>query len=313
MGPSGHRIPALLAACALLGGAPSARAQSGYYNLDGGRPVRVEDATVIERYALEIEPLPIRAERSLGAVYRFRAEPHLSYGILPRTQVEVGLPLEMRDVRGIRTSGLAGVELSAMHNFNNEARFVPAFALWAGTRLPVGAVAPKQARVAARGIMTRTLPVVRLHVNAEYSTTLKSAGCDSLPNGAGCPIVDNGTICFSRAPIDASCAAGESSRGAALPPPPPGSVRGRWVGGVAIDHVFPLRSLLVAADVFAERDASRLARTEWTAESGARLQLGTQTAADVGVGRHFTGGDRSWFITAGFSIELALRPLMRGL
>ena len=308
-----HRPAAALLGAFLLAATSPALAQSGYYNLDGGRPIRVEDAAVIERYALEIEPLPLRAERAFGAVYRYRVEPHIAYGIFPRTQVEVGLPFESRDVRGNRTSGLAGVELSAMHNFNNEGRFVPALALWGGTRLPLGAVAPKNARYAARGIMTRTLPLVRLHVNAEYSTTLKSPSCDSLPNGAGCPFVDNGNVCFSRAPISASCAAGEASRSAALPPPPPGSVRGRWVGGVAIDRAFPLHSFLLAADVFAERDASRLARTEWTAETGARFQLGTQTSGDVGLGRHFTGDDRSWFITIGLAYELGLRPLMRGL
>ena len=221
--------------------------------------------------------------------------------------------MESRDVRGDRTSGLAGIELSAMHSFNNEGRFVPAFALWGGTRLPVGAVAPRNARYAARGIMTRTLPLVRLHVNAEYSTTLKSPSCDSLPNGAGCPFVDNGNVCFSRAPISASCAAGEASRSVALVPPPSGSIRGRWVGGAAIDRVFPLRSLLVAADVIAERDGSRLARTEWTAEVGARKQLGVLTSLDVGAGRHFTGDDRSWFVTGGLAFEFGLRPLMRGL
>ena len=307
-----HRPPAVLISGLLLAASP-ALAQSGYYNLDGGRPIRVEDAAVIERYALEIEPFPLRAERALGAVYRYRAEPHLSYGIFPRTQVELGLPLEARDVRGNRTSGLAGIELSAMHSFNNEGRFMPALALWGGARLPVGAVAPKQARYAARGIMTRTLPLVRLHLNAEYSTTLKSPSCDSLPNGAGCPFVDNGNVCFSRTPISASCSAGEASRTAALVPPPPGSIRGRWVAGAAVDRAFPLHSLLVAADVFAERDASRLARTEWTAEAGLRMQLGVRSSLDVGAGRHFTGDDRSWFLTGGLAFELGIRALMRGL
>ena len=114
--------------------------------------------------------------------------------------------------------------------------------------------------------------------------------------------------------MNASCAAAETAReAAALPPPAPGSVRGRWVGGVAVDHVFPLRSLLVAADLFAEHDASRLAVTEWTAETGVRVQLGPRTSGDLGVGRHFTGDDRSWFVTGAVAVELGVRALMRGL
>lgn len=59
---------ALLALAALV--AP-AGAQTGYCNLDGGRPVRVEDAHVTERYTFELEPLPLRAERIANGVYRF--------------------------------------------------------------------------------------------------------------------------------------------------------------------------------------------------------------------------------------------------
>ncbi|MBL8960841.1 MAG: hypothetical protein JNJ98_13385, partial [Gemmatimonadetes bacterium] len=48
--PVGLMAPAL--ALALLGAvAGPVRAQTDYYNLDAGRPLRVEDALVIERHA----------------------------------------------------------------------------------------------------------------------------------------------------------------------------------------------------------------------------------------------------------------------
>ncbi|MBA2669021.1 MAG: hypothetical protein H0U67_01455, partial [Gemmatimonadetes bacterium] len=42
----------IVGALALFGGAPLA-AQTDYYNTDAGRPVRIEDAHPVERYAFE--------------------------------------------------------------------------------------------------------------------------------------------------------------------------------------------------------------------------------------------------------------------
>ena len=62
------RVVLLTAGLAYVENAP---AQASYGNLDAGFPVRVEDATVPERYALDLDPLKFRydelsAERNAG-------------------------------------------------------------------------------------------------------------------------------------------------------------------------------------------------------------------------------------------------------
>jgi len=89
-----------------------ADAQTDYYNTDRDRPVRIEDAFVTERYAFELKMAPVRLERSIGGSYRWGVEPELAYGILPRTQWEIGLPLTHLDAVGLRRqSGVAGLDV----------------------------------------------------------------------------------------------------------------------------------------------------------------------------------------------------------
>jgi hypothetical protein len=66
----------LLALIAITITAPlgSASAQ-GYYNLDAGRPGRVEDASPTARYELELQLLPVRFERFGGGGTRWRSDP----------------------------------------------------------------------------------------------------------------------------------------------------------------------------------------------------------------------------------------------
>jgi Putative MetA-pathway of phenol degradation len=147
----------------------SAAAQTDYYNTDAGRPVTIEDATPVERRAFEIQAAPLRLERTRPGVYTWGLEPELAYGILPRTHVELGFPLALIDagVAG-RTSGLAGVDLSVLHNFNLETA-IPALAVAADVLLPTGALGPDRAYASVKGIATRTLPWARFHVNAGYT------------------------------------------------------------------------------------------------------------------------------------------------
>src|SRR5690348_16329584 len=86
----------------LLSAAAPLAAQTDYYNTDAGRPLQVEDAYAVERRALEIQAAPLRLERSRRGVYRWGIEPELAAGLLPRTQLEVGLPIAIVD------AGLAG-------------------------------------------------------------------------------------------------------------------------------------------------------------------------------------------------------------
>ena len=238
-------------------------AQTDYYNTDEGRPVRIEDAAPVERYAFEIQLAPLRMERERGGVYSWEVAPELAYGILPRTQVEVGFPVAFRDGGA---EGLAGIEVSALHNLNTETRTLPAFAVAAGVLLPVGALGPDRAYPTVKGIATRTFPWARFHANAQYTLG------------------------------DDAEEVGEASR---------------WMAGLAVDRAFPLRSLLVTADVFAEQPLADGEELGWTAETGLRYQTSPQFNVDFGVGRRFTG-EQGWFFTVGAAHAFALRSLLPG-
>ena len=164
-----RRTLGTLAVAALTLLPAAASAQTDYYNTDAGRPVTVEDASAIERRAFEIQAAPLRLERARPGVYSWALEPELAYGILPRTQIELGLPLALIDA-GIagRRSGIAGVEVSALHNLNLETS-IPALAIAGDVLLPAGELGPDRAYVSVRGIATRTLSWARFHANVGYT------------------------------------------------------------------------------------------------------------------------------------------------
>lgn len=163
-------IPAGAAAAAALALGVPAHAQTDYYNTDAGRPVRIEDAYPVERYAFEAQVAPLRLERAGGGAYHWEFEPELAYGIFPRTHVEVGLPLAFRDGGEAKDGfGLAGVGVSVLHNLNVETRTLPALALAAEAVLPVGGFAPDRVYPSVKGIATRTYGFARFHANGRYT------------------------------------------------------------------------------------------------------------------------------------------------
>jgi hypothetical protein len=147
----------------------SAAAQTDYYNTDAGRPITVEDASATERYAFELQLAPVRLERGRAGRYRWGVEPEIAYGILPRTHVEIGLPLAFIDAAGSRRSGIAGVDFAILHNLNVETHTLPALALAVDVLAPVGALAPEEAHTSVKGIVTRTLAWARFHLNGSVS------------------------------------------------------------------------------------------------------------------------------------------------
>ena len=158
---------ALAGALLLLLPLPSI-AQTDYYNTDKGRPLLIEDAYPVERRAFEIQAAPLRLERATGGTYHWSIEPEIAFGVLPRTQLELGLPLSFVDALGERRSGIGGLELSALYNLNVETS-LPAFGVSAGALLPVGSLAPDNPLFSLKGIATRTLHWARFHVNGEYT------------------------------------------------------------------------------------------------------------------------------------------------
>ncbi len=244
-----------------------ASAQTDYYNTDAGRPIRIEDAYPLERRGFEIQAAPLRLERARGGVYHWGIEPELAVGILPRTEIEVGFPLAFTDAAGQRTIGLAGVDVSALYNLNAETT-IPALGVAAGVVLPAGRLAPDKAYPWVKGIGTRTFSWARFHVNGEYT--------------------------FASPP---TAVADESAGVAEL---------SQWVAGVAVDRTFPLRSMLLTAEVFAREPLVEGEHLEWNTGAGIRYQFRPRWALDAGFGRRLTGDDRAWYVTFGSAYAFGL-------
>lgn len=280
--PALVRLSLSAAVIALTGSALAA--QTDYYNTDAGRPVQVEDAYSTERYAFELKLAPVRLERGIGGVYNFGIEPEIAYGILPRTHIEIGLPLAYNDLGGGRSSsGVAGVELSAFHNLNTETRTLPALGLRADVLLPVGPLGPDNVFTSLKGIATRTFSFARFHVNGQYT--------------------------FGTSPD-------EQSR--VLPPPdqaeaPTSEVEvSRWLIGAAVDKTFPLRAMLVTADFFARQSIEKVEDVDYNIGTGVRYQVNPRFNIDGGVGRRINGPGQGWFVTFGTAYAFAIRSLLPG-
>ena len=263
---------ATMLAGALVGAlaAPLA-AQTDYYNTDAGRPLRIEDATAVERRAFEIQAAPLRLERSRAGAYHWGLEPEIAYGILPRTNIEVGVPFAFIDHGDDRTSGLSGIHLSAFHNLNTETS-IPALAVSGSVLLPVGALAADETYTSVKGILTRTFTWARFHLNGEYTFG-------------------------SRLEAGAATSAGAAELSS-------------WVGGLAVDRTFPLQAMLVSAEVYAREPIHTREELEWNTGIGIRYQLDPRFNVDGGIGRRLTGDDRGWYITFGtaYAVGLPWRP-----
>jgi len=245
----------MLALATLVAAPRAAVAQTDYYNTDRGRPFHIEDAYPVERRAFELQAAPLRLERGAGGVYHWSVEPELAYGILPRTQIEVGVPLSYVDAAGTRTYGMGGIDVSMLHNLNVETS-IPALAVGARALLPVGKFAPGQTFFTFTGIATRTFTWMRFHVNGGYT-------------------------------VGESSSAGDASE------------LSRWSAGIAMDRTFPLRSLLVGAEVVAQQVLGGGDNPAYVAGTGFRYQRSPRWAIDAGIGKRLTGDDRAWYVTFG--------------
>ena len=267
-------MPLFIAFLALLQLAPKAgSAQTDYYNTDAGRPLTVEDAYATERYAFEIQLAPLRLERTRGGIYQWGVEPELAYGILPRTHVEIGAPFSYVDVGGSRKAGLAGIELSVLHNLNVETGSIPALGIVGDVLFPAGPFGPDEAIISAKGIATRTMRWARFHLNGSYTFGSESSAGQSVDTRTG------------------------------------GVEVSRWLAGLSIDRTFPLRSMLIGAEVFAEQPLLDEEPVAWNAGAGIRYQLTPYFNIDGGIGKRLTGDERSWFARFGLSRQFAIRSL----
>ena len=312
-------------------------AQSDYYNLDGGRPNRIEDAVATSLNALGLQLGPLRAERLAGGTVRYRSEPKLSYGVLPFTDIEVRAPIVLvqppRASGASSVSGLASVGVGAMRVLNLETTNVPAVGIAGEVLLPYGNLAAPQTSYLAKGLATKTFGFGRFHLNGgigTYSVKLAAltdtSSCPTgvvvrrapgqAPCGGGPPIIID--LPCSRAPASgltsarasAFCGTGASAlqRGDSAPM----THGSRWVAGAGFDRASALRSTLVSADLVAERFAGLYPRLDWTAEIGLRRQVTPRLNVDAGIARRFLAPIPSTSLTIGATWEIATRALVPG-
>lgn len=257
------RVTYLVAALALS--ATAATAQTDFYNTDRGRPLTVEDATVVERRAIELQAVPLRVQRAGPGITSWGIAPEIAFGLAPRTQFEIGVPLRFVDAGalGSRTSGAAGVEFELLHQLNAETQLFPALALGVGTHLPAGPFAPARTLTTLRAAATRTLPWGRVHLNYNYTP------------------------------------------GEALTAADFGADEPRWLGGIALDRTLPLRSTLVGIDLTAEESLLDDGEVTWRSSMGMRRQVASRLVVDAGVFRRLSGGTPEWGFTMGGAFAFA--------
>lgn len=162
---------AIGAACAVLLGIAAfpavTRAQTDYRNLDDGRPVRTEDAFVVDHHEFEVLT-PFTYDAGVGGARRYTFQPELEYGIWPSTQLSVKVPIGIIDSSG-NDAGVGGLQFSGIYNFNAEGPHLPAFSARADLFLPVGALAGDRTLVSLKAIATRTFGLARLHLNGAWT------------------------------------------------------------------------------------------------------------------------------------------------
>jgi hypothetical protein len=260
-----------LAGALALSAARTLAAQTDFYNTSVGRPLRIEDAVPVEYRAVELNLAPVRLDVMSRDTRFWSLHPETTIGFLPRTQLQVALPLAYVDAPATSAHGVAGLDVSVMHALNMETS-IPALAVAGDISLPVGPLGGTSTYGTLKGIVTRTLPWARFHANAQVTAGPSTS-------------TDDPTTSVANDSRDLS----------------------RWLAGLAVDKTFVFHSLLVTAESFAEQPISSGASVAWSAGAGLRYQLDPRWTMDAGIGRRFTGDNRAWYVTLGSAYSLGLR------
>jgi Putative MetA-pathway of phenol degradation len=181
-------------------------------NLDEGRPLRLEDAYPIAHGEFAIEAGGGFTLQRRGTDRGFFPI-ELLYGPLPNLQVGIGTVLST-DPHEIDDAPKSGdLRFSALYNFNQETLTLPAFAAKLGVNAPTG-VDGHGFGVEAKGIVTKSIDRLSLHLNAGYEFLTSSRederdGRYHLAIGASYPL---GAPRFTRATLVGDVFAEQSSR-----------------------------------------------------------------------------------------------------
>lgn len=136
-------------------------------NLEPQLPTEVEDAEPIRSGAREVQ-LPIRLTREQDGDDRFVIEPRFAWGIAPRFQAVVGLPLVVGSSDRTNSGNLRG---DLLYKAIDEGGLLPAIAVAGGIELPTGKDA-EGTDLTLRLLATKSLGALpgthRLHANVVW-------------------------------------------------------------------------------------------------------------------------------------------------
>lgn len=246
--------------------ASGAQAQTDFYNTDHGRPLTIEDAIVVERHAFELQVAPLTFQRVARGVSHWGIAPSLAWGLAPRTHLEFSVPFAAED-DGSRT------------------------------RAPLEAAGVELELMHQLNAETTTLPAMALG----YSMVL--------PIG---PLAPSKAVVQARALLTRTLRWGRVHLNGAYAPgddlelfDPGAAELNRWQAGLAVDRTFVLRSLLVGAEVFAQKPITDGGETEWHTSIGVRQQVTPRLAMDAGIGRRLSTGPSTWTLTMGAAYAFA--------
>ena len=147
----------------------NADAQSEYRNLEGGRPVRVSDASPTERHALDLDLTTVRVDRLSFGRYRLQVEPRITYGILPRMDISFRTLAFYREPSAIPRGTVAGVGIGGEYQLKMESLHSPAIGFAGEVWAPTGPNASRPA-YSIKGLVTRSFHAGRVHLNGSYGT-----------------------------------------------------------------------------------------------------------------------------------------------
>lgn len=257
-----------------LAGAPDMDAQTWTYsNTDAGRPVRTEDASALPRYVLDAYLLPTVLADGGATGARWALRPGLTYGLVPRTQIELSLPFGSAGREG--SPGVAGLQLATQYALNTETRTLPALALEAGLLAPLGSSGVARAHPSLKLLVTRSHFWGRVHVNAE--TSFGDETRDSTRVAAR--VVD----------------------------------LARWSTGLAVDRSLASQALLVTAEVLARQPLDSGKVVQWRMAAGLRYQLTPTLLLEGGLSGAPGGDAPSVAVSAGVSRATSITALLPGL
>ncbi len=274
--------PAAIALGLLAGAAPVNRtaAQTDFYNLDKGRPLRVEDAYATKRYAFEAKLAPLDLFQTRDGTVHYRPELELKHGLLPGLEVSAGVVVGAvrTPMDGTRAADTE-LELSSLLNLSTETRWLPALGLRVTGHIPLEG--DHGSTLELRALATRSLfGPVRAHVNGGWGFG------DDAPERWWAGLALDYVLPFRHLLLLAETYIAEPRAADELTPaPPPG-----------------------------EGTANGATSRRVHSTAGLRYQVSPTLALDAGAGRSWTGGELApdWLLTLGLTYEFAVRALMPG-